>query len=51
MHRPVPLRGGVCGDSVPFATEFPSAGRYRRFFQVKHDARVHTAAFTQDVTR
>ena len=38
-------------DSVPFATEFPSAGRYRRFFQFKHEGRVHTAAFTQDVTR
>jgi hypothetical protein len=38
-------------DSVPFATTFPSAGRYRLFFQFKHEGRVHTAAFTQDVTR
>ena len=38
-------------DSVPFATEFPSAGRYRLFFQFRHEGRVHTTAFTQDVTR
>ena len=38
-------------DSVPFATGFPSAGRYRLFFQFKHNGRVHTAAFTQDVAR
>jgi hypothetical protein len=38
-------------DAVPFATEFPSAGRYRLFFQFKHQGRVHTAAFTQSVTR
>ncbi len=38
-------------DSVPFATEFPSAGRYRLFFQFKHEGRVHTAALTRDVSR
>jgi Domain of unknown function (DUF4396) len=38
-------------DTVPFATEFPSAGRYRLFFQFKHQGRVHTAAFTHDVAR
>jgi Domain of unknown function (DUF4396) len=38
-------------DAVPFATEFPSAGRYRLFFQFKHDGRVHTAAFTREVAR
>jgi hypothetical protein len=38
-------------DSVPFATEFPSAGRYRLFFQFKHEGRVHTAAFTHEVAR
>jgi hypothetical protein len=36
---------------VPFATEFPSAGRYRLFFQFKHEGRVQTAAFTREVTR
>jgi hypothetical protein len=38
-------------DSVPFMTEFPSAGRYRLYLQFKHDGRVHTAEFTQDVAR
>jgi hypothetical protein len=38
-------------DAVSFATEFPSPGRYRLFFQFKHEGRVHTAAFTHDVTR
>ena len=31
--------------------EFPSAGRYRLYLQFKHDGRVHTAAFTQEVSR
>jgi hypothetical protein len=38
-------------DSVPFATEFPTANRYRLFFQFKVEGQVHTAAFTRDVTR
>ena len=39
------------GDAEPvaFATEFPSASRYRLFFQFKHEGRVHTAAFTREV--
>ena len=37
--------------AVRFATEFPSEGRYRLFFQFKHEGRVHTAAFTRDVAR
>jgi hypothetical protein len=36
---------------VPFATEFPSPGRYRLFFQFKHEGRVQTAAFTREVAR
>ena len=32
-----------------FAATFPTAGRYRLFLQFKHDGRVHTAAFTQEV--
>lgn len=36
-------------DSVSFETEFPTAGAYRLFLQFKHDGRVHTVAFTQDV--
>jgi hypothetical protein len=38
-------------DSVAFMSEFPSAGRYRLYLQFKHDGRVHTAAFTQEVSR
>ena len=39
------------GESVSFMTEFPSAGRYRLYLQFKHDGRVHTAEFTQEVSR
>jgi hypothetical protein len=38
-------------DTLRFMTAFPSAGRYRLFLQFKTEGRVHTAAFTQDVTR
>jgi hypothetical protein len=38
-------------DSVKFMAEFPTAGRYRLFLQFKTDGRVHTAAFTQEVSR
>jgi hypothetical protein len=38
-------------DSLSFMTEFPSAGRYRLFLQFQHEGRVHTAAFTREVTR
>jgi hypothetical protein len=43
--------GDEAGDSVPFMTEFPSAGRYRLYLQFKHAGRVHTAEFTQDAGR
>jgi hypothetical protein len=39
------------GGQTQFATEFPSAGRYRLFFQFKHDGQVRTAAFTRRVSR
>ena len=39
------------GDSVPFMTEFTTAGRYRLYLQFKHGGRVHTAEFTQEVAR
>jgi len=39
------------GDAPVFETAFPSEGRYRLFFQFKHDGQVHTAAFTRRVTR
>ena len=37
-------------DAVSFATEFPTAGRYRLFLQFRHRNEVHTAAFTQEVS-
>ncbi|HVE67488.1 MAG TPA: DUF4396 domain-containing protein [Solirubrobacteraceae bacterium] len=36
---------------IAFATEFPTAGRYRLFLQFKHEGRVQTAAFTREVAR
>jgi hypothetical protein len=38
-------------NSLRFMAEFPTAGRYRLFLQFKTDGRVHTAAFTQEVSR
>jgi hypothetical protein len=38
-------------DSLTFMAEFPTAGRYRLYLQFKHEGRVHTAEFTQDVSR
>jgi hypothetical protein len=38
-------------DAVAFMTEFPSEGRYRLYLQFKHEGRVHTAEFTQEVGR
>ena len=45
--------GESAGGSAPirFATEFPSAGRYRLFLQFKHEGKVHTAPFTLEVAR
>jgi hypothetical protein len=36
---------------VQFATEFPTAGRYRLFLQFQSEGRVHTAELTQNVRR
>jgi hypothetical protein len=36
-------------NGVEFESTFPTRGRYRLFLQFKHDGRVHTAAFTQEV--
>jgi hypothetical protein len=36
--------------SVRFAATFPTEGRYRLFLQFKHENRVHTVAFTQEVS-
>jgi hypothetical protein len=38
-------------DRLRFMATFPTPGRYRLFLQFKTDGRVHTAAFTQEVTR
>jgi hypothetical protein len=37
--------------SLRFEATFPTAGRYRLFLQFQTGGRVHTAAFTQEVTR
>jgi hypothetical protein len=39
------------GEAVGFMTEFPSEGRYSLYLQFKHEGRVHTAEFTQEVSR
>ena len=36
-------------EGVSFEAEFPSAGQYRLFLQFKHQGRVQTVAFTQEV--
>jgi hypothetical protein len=38
-------------DSLKFMATFPTAGAYRLFLQFQVDGRVHTAAFTQEVSR
>jgi hypothetical protein len=46
-----PLDKQVAGSGpVQFASEFPTAGRYRLFLQFQVGERVHTAAFTQIVS-
>ena len=37
-------------DRLRFGATFPTPGRYRLFLQFKVDGRVHTAAFTQEVS-
>jgi hypothetical protein len=37
-------------DGVAFEATFPTAGRYRLFLQFKHEGKVRTVAFTQEVT-
>jgi hypothetical protein len=38
-------------SSLTFMSTFPTAGTYRLFLQFKVDERVHTAAFTHEVSR
>jgi Domain of unknown function (DUF4396) len=42
--------GSMEAEPIRFETDFPSAGSYRLFLQFKHDGRVHTAAFTREVS-
>jgi hypothetical protein len=42
--------GSAGNEEIRFQTDFPSAGSYRLFLQFKHDGRVHTAAFTREVS-
>jgi hypothetical protein len=49
--HPVSEKPPASGEPITFETEFPSAGRYRLFLQFKRGGDVHTAAFTQGVTR
>jgi Domain of unknown function (DUF4396) len=42
--------GPAGADRIRFMTDFPSAGSYRLFLQFKHEGRVHTAAFTREVS-
>ena len=39
------------GEPIRFMTAFPTDGRYGLFLQFKHAGRIHTAAFTREVTR
>jgi hypothetical protein len=38
-------------SSLTFMATFPTAGRYRLFLQFQVEGRIHTAAFTQEVSR
>jgi hypothetical protein len=38
-------------NSLKFMATFPTAGRYRLFLQFQTEGKVHTAAFTQEVSR
>ena len=39
------------GDELAFETTYPSAGAYRLFVQFSYKGRIHTAAFTREVSR
>ena len=44
-----PLDDATTGSLVRFRVEWPSAGRYRLFLQVRHDEQIVTAPFTVEV--
>lgn len=39
------------GDTLAFETTYPTAGAYRLFVQFSYEGRIHTAPFTQQVSR
>lgn len=41
---------GMGGSSVHFVAGFPTPGTYRLFFDFAHVGKIHTAAFTVDIT-
>ena len=45
-----PMEREAGSGTIRFMTEFPNAGSYRLFLQFKHEGRVHTAAFTREVS-
>ena len=49
-HEPQQMRPEH-DDAVAFRATFPTEGRYRLFLQFKHEGRVQTVAFTQEVSR
>jgi hypothetical protein len=46
-----PLGGAHAPGEIAFASPAPIPGSYRLFLQFRHGGRVHTAAFTREVTR
>jgi len=50
VHPADDAHAGGHDDGIGFATTFPTAGRYRLFLQFKHEGRVQTVAFTQEVS-
>jgi len=49
-HGEEAAAAGTHDDSIGFAATFPTAGRYRLFLQFRHEGRVQTVGFTQEVS-
>jgi hypothetical protein len=45
-----PLAGAGASGEIVFGSAMPTPGSYRLFLQFRHGGRVHTAAFTREVT-
>jgi hypothetical protein len=48
LHAHSVERSGGAGP-ITFVVDYPSAGRYRLFLQFRHETKVHTAEFTQEL--